>query len=94
MSQHAPQAAPSDAGQRPAERSWFQLPPVSWVIGFAMFWYHFIVGDDWTLAASAGVGLAVTALLHARGIDVWWLVPAMVIVIVALDLRRASRRVR
>lgn len=91
MSQHAPQAA-ADAGQRTAERSWLQLPPVSWVIGFAMFWYRFIVGDDWTLAASAGIGLAVTALLHARGVDVWWLVPAMVIVIIGLDLGRASRR--
>jgi hypothetical protein len=59
-----------------------------------MFWYRFIVGDDWTLAASAAIGLAVTALLHARGIDIWWLVPAMVIVIVALDLERASRRQR
>ena len=92
MSQHARQAAAADARQRTAERPWFQRRPVSWVIGFAMFWYHFIVGDDWTLAASAGIGLAVTALLHARGIDIWWLVPAMVIVIVGLDLERASRR--
>ncbi|MGH7687251.1 MAG: hypothetical protein ACREN2_10605 [Candidatus Dormibacteria bacterium] len=67
-------------------------PPISWVVGFVMFWYHFIVGDDWTLAVAVAIGLAVTAVLHANGTNIWWLVPAMVIIIVGVDLRRASRR--
>ena len=67
-------------------------PPLSWLVGFVKFWYGFIVGDDWTLAVAVAGGLAVTALFHARGISIWWLVPAMVIVIVGLDLERASRR--
>jgi hypothetical protein len=69
-------------------------PPVSWLVGFARFWYHFIVGDDWTMAAAVAVGLAVTALLHAKGIGIWWLVPLIVIVVVGFDLERASRRAR
>ena len=69
-------------------------PPFSWVTGFVMFWYHFIVGDDWTLAVAVAIGLAVTAALHASGTNIWWLVPAMVIVIVGVDLQRASRRQR
>lgn len=66
-------------------------PPISWLVGFVMFWYHFIVGDDWTLALAVAVGLALTAALLAHGVVVWWLVPAIVIAVVGYDLRRASR---
>ena len=76
------------------ERSFVDRPPVSWVVAFAKFWYGFIIGDDWTMAAAVAVGLAVTALLHAKGVGIWWLVPLIVIVVVGLDLERASRRAR
>lgn len=66
-------------------------PPLSWIIGFVAFWYHFIVGDDWTLAIAVVFGLAVSAALLSRGISPWWLIPSMVIVVVGLDLRRAGR---
>lgn len=36
---------------------------LSWLVGFGRFWYHFIIGDDWTVAAALAVGLALTALL-------------------------------
>ena len=29
-----------------------------WLVGFGRFWYHFIIGDDWTVAAALAVGLA------------------------------------
>ena len=64
---------------------------VTWPVAFARFWWHFIVGDDWTVAATVIASLTVTALLNARGVAVWWLVPAVVIVIVTLRLRRAQR---
>lgn len=62
-----------------------------WIVAFGRFWYGFIIGDDWTLAATVAVGLVVTALLKANGITAWWLVPALVIVMVGVSLRRASR---
>ena len=68
-----------------------QRAPLSWIISFLRFWYRFIVGDDWTLAVAVIVGLLVSALLLSHGIAPWWLIPAIVIVIVGLDLRRASR---
>lgn len=74
--------------------SFVERPPVSWLVGFVRFWYGFIIGDDWTMAAAVAVGLAVTALLHAKGVGIWWLVPLIVIVIVGFDLERASRRAR
>jgi len=66
----------------------------SWVLAFARFWYHFIIGDDWTIAAAVAVGLLLTALLVARHITAWWLIPAIVIAVVGVDLRRAGRRRR
>lgn len=34
---------------------------------FGMFWYEFIIGDDWKIAAAVVVGLAITVgLLKAK----------------------------
>jgi hypothetical protein len=62
----------------------------SWIVAFGRFWYRFIVGDDWTVAAATVVGLLITALLKARGLPAWWLVPIIVIVMVGVSLRRSS----
>jgi hypothetical protein len=64
---------------------------VSGVIGFGRFWYEFIIGDDWTIAATVLVGLVVTAVLKANGIVAWWLVPVLVVAMVGVSLQRESR---
>ncbi|HYM51762.1 MAG TPA: hypothetical protein VET65_14485 [Candidatus Limnocylindrales bacterium] len=64
-----------------------------WIKGFGLFWYHFIIGDDWLLAASVVAGLIVTAVLRAARVDAWWVVPLLAIVMVGVSLRRTSRRV-
>lgn len=64
----------------------------SWLIGFGRFWYDFIVGDDWTLAATVIAGLVVTAFLKSSRVTAWWLIPILVIAMVGVSLRRASRR--
>ncbi|HSO94373.1 MAG TPA: hypothetical protein VLS53_07900 [Candidatus Dormibacteraeota bacterium] len=66
-------------------------PPLSWIVGFGRFWYHFIIGDDWTMAVAVAVGLVVSAVLNARGILAWWLIPLIVIVMLGISLRRASQ---
>ncbi|HEV7677977.1 MAG TPA: hypothetical protein VGQ42_05380 [Candidatus Dormibacteraeota bacterium] len=55
---------------------------VTWIVAFGRFWYRFIIGDDWTVAASVAAGLVVTWVLTARGIAAWWLVPLIVVVLV------------
>lgn len=65
---------------------------LSSVVGFGRFWYRFIVGDDWTVAAAVALGLMVTALLNASAFPAWWLIPILVVVMVAVSLRRASPR--
>lgn len=62
----------------------------SWIAAFGRFWYRFIVGDDWTVAAAILVGLVATSFLTAIGITAWWLLPIIVVVMVGVSLRRAS----
>jgi hypothetical protein len=60
---------------------------------FGAFWYDFIVGDDWQVAALVIAGLAVTALLaHAARVNAWWLLPAVVFAALAWSLHRATAR--
>ena len=63
-----------------------------WLTAFGRFWYHFIIGDDWTVAAAVAVGLVVTWLLHNVALSVWWLVPVTAAAVVGLSLRRTAGR--
>lgn len=58
---------------------------------FFRFWYGFIVGDDWTVAAAVGLALLITAALIQRGISAWWLLPLTVVVSTAASLMKADR---
>src|SRR5216684_4019500 len=62
---------------------------ITWPVAFAMFWYHFIIGDDWTVAAAVATGLILTALLNSAHLLAWWLMPLIVVVMLGLSLRRA-----
>jgi len=63
---------------------------------FAHFWYDFVVGDDWRMAAAAVVILAVTWFAAHHGLNLWWLVPLAVVATVAgsvlFALRSAGER--
>ena len=61
------------------------------VKGFFRFWYDFIVGDDWTVAALVAAALLLTAILNRAGVIAWWILPLTVIVAVGNSLRRESR---
>jgi hypothetical protein len=57
---------------------------------FGLFWYDFIVGDDWVLAAGVVVGLALAALLDHAGSSLAWLaLPVVVIAALVVSIRRA-----
>jgi galactitol-specific phosphotransferase system IIC component len=38
---------------------------VRYVTGFARFWYEFVIGDDWRIAAGVAAVLALAAVLVA-----------------------------
>jgi hypothetical protein len=64
---------------------------VRFLVGFGRFWYDFIVGDDWTIAAAIVVALIVTNLLVRAHVTAWWLLPVIVIVFLAVSLWRVAR---
>ena len=58
---------------------------------FGAFWYDFIVGDDWHVAALVVIGLGLTAVLaHAAKVNAWWLLPVIAFAALAWSLHRAT----
>jgi len=60
--------------------------------GFGRFWWDFIVGDDWLVAAGLLLAVVLTWLLSHNGVNAWWLLPAAVALLLAGSLWRATRR--
>jgi hypothetical protein len=63
---------------------------VRYLRSFARFWWDFIVGDDWRLATGTVAGIGATALLAHSGFAAWWVLPAIVAVVLAASLQRAG----
>jgi hypothetical protein len=61
---------------------------------FGHFWYDFVVGDEWTVAAGAVAALALTYLLSRTGSSSWWILPAAVAFLLPWSVWRAARRRR
>ena len=62
-----------------------------YIKAFLTFWYDFIVGDDWTIAASIAAAIAVTLWLVRSNIDAWWLLPAVAILTLGFSLWRGAQ---
>jgi len=64
---------------------------MKYVVAFARFWWDFVVGDDWLVAAGLVIALAVTALVAHDDVSAWWLMPVAVVALLVLSIRRAAR---
>jgi hypothetical protein len=64
---------------------------VSHLRAFGRFWWDFIVGDDWRVAAGVAIGLGLTYVLAHAGLNVWWLLPLAIALVLAASLWRAAR---
>jgi hypothetical protein len=64
---------------------------MSYLRAFGRFWWNFIVGDDWLVAAGVAVALGLTSLLTHEGVNAWWLLPIGVVLVLTASLRRAVR---
>ena len=63
-----------------------------YIRSFGLFWWDFIVGDDWRVAVGLGVALGLTYLLTHKGVNAWWLLPVAIVLLLAGSLVRATRR--
>jgi hypothetical protein len=63
-----------------------------WIRGFGRFWYHFLVGDDWTIAAGVAVAILATWGLVQSGVSAWWALPFGTVAVLILSVVRANRR--
>ncbi len=59
---------------------------------FGAFWYDFVVGDDWRVAAGVVVALVLTGLLSQTSMPTWWIVPLAVVILLPYSLWRAVRQ--
>jgi hypothetical protein len=60
---------------------------------FAAFWYDFIVGDDWRVAAGVVGALAITMVVsRTTDLPVWWIGVLTVAALLPLSSYRAVRR--
>jgi hypothetical protein len=64
---------------------------VKYVTSFFRFWWNFIVGDDWRVAAGLAAALGGTWALAHHGVNAWWLLPAAVAALLWDALRRETR---
>jgi hypothetical protein len=64
---------------------------VRYVVSFTRFWWDFVVGDDWTVAAGIALALGLTSALTHRGVHAWWLLPLAVGFLLAVSLWRGTR---
>jgi hypothetical protein len=64
---------------------------MSRLAAFGRFWWEFVIGDDWVVAALVAVGIGATAALAAAGVTAWWLLPLAVLLVLWVSLRRAIR---
>jgi len=67
---------------------------MSYLKRFLLFWYDFIVGDDWLIALGIVAMVLLSALLARRGIAAWWLMPLAVVILLTASLWRATRTPR
>lgn len=58
---------------------------------FGAFWYDFVIGDDWHVAALIVAGLVITEVLtHAARVNAWWLLPVIALAALVWSLHRAT----
>ena len=58
---------------------------MKYIRSFVLFWWNFVVGDDWRVAAALAVALALTWWLER-----WWLLPAAVALILVSSVWREA----
>jgi hypothetical protein len=62
-----------------------------YVVAFGRFWWNFIVGDDWRVAAGLAVAFVLTWVLAHHEVAAWWLLPLAVVLLLVGSVAREAR---
>lgn len=57
---------------------------------FLRFWFDFIIGDDWRVAAGVAASVLLSALIVHRDLNAWWVMAIGVGVTLAVSLWREA----
>ena len=57
---------------------------------FGLFWWDFVVGDDWRVAVGIALALGLTALLATTWASAWIVLPLAVAAVLWMSLLRAA----
>ena len=77
-----PAASPADASKPSAG---------SRIAAFGAFWYDFIIGDDWQIAAGVALAFVVTFAVSTLSPLAWVVVPLFVLALIPYGIKRALR---
>src|SRR5262249_16267042 len=89
--QRTPRPAAATAGRGGRGRG---ADVVRRIKAFLAFWYDFIIGDDWLVAAGVVIALALTYALSRTTVPAWWLLPLALAVLLPVSLWREARKQR
>jgi uncharacterized membrane protein len=56
---------------------------------FGAFWYDFVIGDDWRVAAGVICALFITWAVSTSTVAAWWITPALFALVLPYSLLRA-----
>jgi hypothetical protein len=57
--------------------------------GFLHFWYDFVIGDDWRIAAGVVCAFLITWAVSTTTAAAWWVTPLAVFLLLPLSVARA-----
>ena len=64
-----------------------------YLVSFGAFWYDFIVGDDWRLAAGVVTALGLTAAVaQLSTFPAWWVAPIVALLVLVVATVRSARK--
>ena len=62
-----------------------------YLVAFTRFWWDFIVGDDWIVAAGIVIALGATGLLAHHHATAWWVMPPAALLLLGVSVWRGTR---
>ena len=65
---------------------------MKWLTQFGKFWYDFIIGDDWRIAAGVVVTIALVYFAAHHDFNSWWLLPLAVVALLTVSVTHEMRR--